>query len=83
MRILVKPFMAQLGYWQICIEYIVTKRALSPDSDELTTGLIVTDMEKDVFHVHSTMIDSKMLALYYRLHIGTSSVICWNLHVAL
>ena len=62
-HILINSFIANPGYWQMCVESILTRSASSPDYDEVTTDLMLTNMKNNIFPLLSTIIFPKMLIL--------------------
>ena len=54
----VQPFIANLGYWQICVEHILPKKASSPHNKKLTTGLIYEEccVSCDFYHNSSQIV---------------------------
>ena len=62
-HILINSFIANPGYWQMCVESILTRSASSPNYDEVTTDLMLTNMKNNIFPLLSTIIFPKMLIL--------------------
>ena len=78
--ILISPFTANPGYWQMCVGYILAWNASAPRRDEVTTDLLLLryEMKYNLFHLISTIIPSKVLTLLEPL-----AEIFWNLYVLL
>ena len=63
------------GYWQIWIEYILTKSVAPLDHDEMKMDLLLANVKNDIFPLISTVILPKVLNLCYPMHIETLAVI--------
>ena len=81
--ILIDPSNANPGYWQTCVENILSKGVSSPDGEEHATSLVFANMKNDIFPQISNMILLNVLTLCRPVKLETSSVIDWNMYVAL
>ena len=52
-------------YWQMCVDYILGRNALSSDRDELAMDLMLASMKKNIFSLLSNIVILKVLTLYY------------------
>ena len=67
----------------MCVDYILARIVLSPDREELTAGLMITNIKINIFPLISTIFIPTVLTLCYLAHIETLAVIYQNLYVAL
>ena len=81
-RILINTFATNHGYWQMCVEYILARSALSSDHKKVTTDLMLTYIKNNIFLLISIRILAKVLFHCYLEHIETLVVIYWNLYMS-
>ena len=64
-------FTTNPGYWNICVVYILPKRASPQGRDEIEMNLMLINMKNNICRLISNIIVPEVLALYYPVHIET------------
>ena len=77
---LINPFIANPGYWEMYIGYILSKNFSLPDGDGLTTGPI-SAWQYEEWYISPWFLP--ILQKVFIVQIETRSVIYLNLYVAL
>ena len=75
--ITINHFTTNPGYWQICVEHVLTRSVLPLDRDEVKTDLMLTNMKNDLCPLISTIVPKKILTLCYPVYFETLAVIYW------
>ena len=60
-------------YWQMCVS-VIRGWSTFPESDELTTGLMLSILKNETFSLMSTICLPKVVSLYYKTRLETSPV---------